>query len=228
MAASDYLSQSQLQGLADIMNAGGGFSVKAVGEDAGKYAENSFMVGVPGHGRDFPVGDTKASDLGQFISDKEDILREPPMYMGGWRGGDPARGSVDVAKAFPRTSWDSVIAAKAAAIRGNQEAIGAVGTRESGTAYQGDIKNPYYTAGAGHAGREVQPHELAWVHSPVATIIRGDKDGHTQKTSLVQRGGKHAPMVFRPASEPKGKMGNETFKRTGKRQKRLESESAPY
>jgi hypothetical protein len=209
MSARDHLSPPQVQMLVDTINSGGGFSIKAAGQGAGTYAENSFMVGVPGHGRDFPVGDTTVDDMHQFISDNDSVLRQPGMNMGGWQGSNPKRGSVDVAEAFPRVSWQAVVDAKTAAVQANQEAIGAVGTRRSPTEYQGDIKNPHYDAAAGHAGRAVQPHEQAWVNSPRATVVTGDRS----KATLLQRDGDHQGATYRPAKEPQGKVARTTVKR---------------
>jgi hypothetical protein len=140
------LSQQQLRALADTINTGGGFSVKAAGDDAGTNAADAYMVGVAGQQKDFPINQpVTVEDLDTFVTDRADILSAPGMHIGGWMGENPVRASVDVSQRFPRTQ-SGLEGARFAAAESNQEGIGNVDVDES---YVGTIDNPYYNAPAG-------------------------------------------------------------------------------
>lgn len=196
MPAHEHISQEQVGELAGTLNQGGGFSVKAVGPGAGMQATDGYMVGIPGYGRDFPVGDTDPADINKYINDYHDLLAQHDIFLGGWQGSNPKRGSVDVSRRFGREmGWSGVMAAKRAAVQGNQEAIGVVGTPKSPSGYLGDIKNPNYDPTGGHEERGLSQADEDWVKQGWVTI---------------QTGSEAQPRVTRMARRSSAEFGNTT------------------
>jgi hypothetical protein len=161
----DLVSSKQFQMLADTINKGRGFSHKVAGSDKGYKAKHGYMVGMPGLGKDFPAGAVSATDLEGFAASQKDVLSESDVYMGGWQGENPKRGSVDVSRRFDRSESGLVSAREAASIS-NQEAIGEVGWRGG---YVGDISNPNYVESVGHNEKsQLNLFEDKWIHTGVS------------------------------------------------------------
>jgi hypothetical protein len=157
------LSSNQFDVLADTINTGGGFSVKVAGDQGvGQKAKDGYMVGMPGYGRDFSPGSVAGSDLESYAVENQDVLSEPDVYMGGWQGTDPIRGSVDASRRFDRSA-SGIVGARDAAIVSNQEAIGEVDKRGG---YVGDINNPYYVSSVGHNEKsQINLFENRWIET---------------------------------------------------------------
>ena len=145
--------------LANTINEGGGFSVKAFGHDRGRRATSGYMVGQPSQGHDFPSGDVHPRELEMYTVSKVDHLEKPDHFLGGWQGEDPVRASVDVAKRFPMGQAGSRSRAKMSAASSNQEAVGMV---DAGGDYAGEIKNPNYVKDRGHGYRTPTVKDARW------------------------------------------------------------------
>jgi len=140
------LSQAQLGALANTINTGGGFSVKAAGPGVGTSASDSYMVGIAGQQVDHPPNVPLAvSDMDKFVSDRAGMLAEPGVYMGGYQATDPVRASLDVSESFPRTE-EGLRSARFATAASNQESLGEVDPQGG---YVGSIDNPFYNYSAG-------------------------------------------------------------------------------
>lgn len=155
----ELLSTGQLGHLAKTINSGGGFSVKAAGADRGRRATSGYMVGQPGMGMDYPVGDIHPGHIASYAIARRDALAKPDHYLGGWQGEDPVRGSLDVAKRFPTGQRGSRSTAKLSAAKSNQEGIGIVDAQGD---YGGTINNPNYRKERGHGYRQPTLKDASW------------------------------------------------------------------
>ena len=165
------LSNSQFYYLAKkAMNTG--FSVKAFGPNAGKRAAYTYLVGTAGHGSDVePSSAITGKHVKDYALSKEDVLSQPDMYLGGWKGGDPERASLDVTRGMPSTLKGKK-AALTAMIYGNQEAAGHVMRPNTYT----QIDNPFYDKEQPQTGRDLSPAEEAWVHEQTFPLGRRVQD----------------------------------------------------
>lgn len=166
MSASDHLNYRQIDKFVQRANAGGGFSVKAFGPDAGREAENVHMVGTGSrHGLDiYPAevgGDVHAStEQGMaFTETRENALRSPNAYWGGWHGGN--RISYDVSRSFPQTRRGEQKARRFAVKRG-EEAIGTVGRFSGGKQSYAETSNPFHGK-----DRTLNPSTREWINEPL-------------------------------------------------------------
>ena len=167
MTASDHLNYRQVEKLMGRVNAGGGFSVKAYGPDVGQEPENKFMVG--GVGRELSIyppevgHDVEATtEQGMaFAETRENALRGPRSWMGGWHGGN--RIALDVSHDYPTTRRGEMRARKAAVRRG-EETVGQLGRRTTGgtATYVGGIDNPFYGK-----TRDLNTETRAWANEPI-------------------------------------------------------------
>lgn len=158
------LSTRQFENVARTLNEpGGGLSIKAAGPGVGFPATEGFMVGMPGLGKDWGEGQkVQPEDIESFTEENIETLEQPDVFLGGWRGSNPDRASVDVSRRFPKTEQGRV-SSRFEATRGNQEAIGEVGPVGE---YQGDIDNPFYLPAEKQEPREmVTLFESAWASS---------------------------------------------------------------
>lgn len=111
------------------MNKGEGFSVKAVGPNAGDEARDSVMVG-GGAGTEGRVPTpVQAGDVQRYAESRSAQLAPAHRYLGGWGN------SLDVSDAFPRTPGGTVMAVIAGITRGED----AVGVVDSDGQYAGDL-----------------------------------------------------------------------------------------
>lgn len=153
---SNMISQAQFQKLADKINVGGGFSHKVAGavggpSGRGERAKNAYLVGLPGHGEDFPIDElATGTGLEDYAVRHEQVLSAPNVVMGGWLGEDPTRVSLDATGLFDRSAPTSRVDSREAATLANQEAMGEVGFRGG---YVRSIPNPYYRSERGHQAR---------------------------------------------------------------------------
>jgi hypothetical protein len=123
------LSRQQFQTLADEMDNGEGFSVRAFGRGGNRRAMDRYMV-ASGDSPEGDVGSPASPDaLRQYASDNRAALSQPHAYLGGWGS------SVDVSHAYPRIPTGHLSAAFHGIING-EDAIGEV-DREGN--YVGDI-----------------------------------------------------------------------------------------
>ena len=175
MSAKDHLNFSQIANYIKRANSGGGFSVKAYGPDAGTEPENVHMVGgVGGAGQDiYPpeVGHDVEATTEQgmsFVEQRENLLRGPRSFFGGWHGDD--RISLDVSHSYPTTRRGTMRARKAAVRRG-EETIGTLGRRTTGgtATYAGGTDNPFYGK-----TRSLNTETRAWANEPI-TRRRGSR-----------------------------------------------------
>lgn len=137
---------SQFQGLRNLLDTSGGFSMRVAAPGVGRIAKDSYMVGLSGLGRDGLDTPVSNQEIQTFIEDRADDLSAPGRHMGGWVS-PTGKTALDVSQAHPRTP-EGESAARAEALRGHQEAYGEVG--HSGE-YVGDHPNPFHMAGHGDA-----------------------------------------------------------------------------
>lgn len=168
---TNILSDGQFAYLADEAMREG-FSVKAFGPDAGEHASYGYMIGTAGHGHDIePASDITGQHVKDYTFRKQDVLSQPDMYLGGWRGGKPERASLDVAKKVPSTLKGKKEALNAM-IYANQEAAGHL--MEPGDYSQ--VDNPFYDPSAPQTGRDLSPEEHAWVDQQTFPLGRHVRD----------------------------------------------------
>lgn len=150
------ISQEQFQKLADKINDRQGFSHKVAGAvggplGRGERAKNAYLVGLPGHGEDFPIDElATGTGLEDYAVRHAQVLSAPNVVMGGYMGADPVRVSLDSSVLFDRSAPTSSVDSREAATLANQEDIGEVGFRGG---YVGSIPNPYYRSERGHQQR---------------------------------------------------------------------------
>ncbi len=158
------ISNKDLKTAVGAANAGGGFSVRAYGPQAGQMPDSAYMVGIPGYGEDFTPAATVAQAR-DFVRSRKNVLTRGDHFLGGWQGSNPQRTSLDVSRAFtPLSSKRAQMSARMLAVRGNQEAIGVV---PEGGGYAGEYGNPFYQPNALQAGREMTTAERSWATDPV-------------------------------------------------------------
>jgi hypothetical protein len=165
MSAHHHLNYRQVGEFVKRANAGGGFSVKALGTGAGTEAENMHMVGGQARGLDiYPpeVGHDVEATAEQglsYIEDRKLHLAQPGRYWGGWHGGN--RISFDVSRGFPLNT-EGEVGARTAALTGGEEAIGTVGRLNTDRSQSySEISNPYYGKST-----SLNTGERAWVNEP--------------------------------------------------------------
>jgi hypothetical protein len=146
---------NQFDRLAAAINEDGGFSHKVAGPGAGTDAKHAYMVGQGGH--DFPPGDVSAGQLRDFSIENYDRLTPPDIYLGGWQGSEPTRGAVEPSKAYPRFTRGASSRAKLDAATTNQQAVGVIYDD-----YVGQLNNPNYVEGAGHARHKPTKRDVEW------------------------------------------------------------------
>jgi hypothetical protein len=158
------ISDKDLQTAIDSANAGGGFSVRAYGPRAGELAKDAYMVGIPGYGQDY----SPKVDLGQargFVQTRQGILSRNDHFLGGWRGSNPVRTSLDVSRSYsPLGGKRAEVSARLTAARGNQEEIGKVDVESQ---YAGGVPNPNYNPAVPQSMRELTAADRSWAFEPV-------------------------------------------------------------
>lgn len=121
MSASHHLSEAQFQQRAEILNAGGGFSVKAFGPRAGEEARDSVMVGGAGGVPEGRIPEpSSGSDIKKYTDKNRAALTPDHRYLGGWGG------TLDVSDAFPNTTAGASMAVIQGITRG-EDSVGVVG-----------------------------------------------------------------------------------------------------
>jgi hypothetical protein len=152
MTTQDSLSREQMGHL--LANKPEGFSVRAFAPDVGENAHHGYMVAIEGHGQDYHPSASVDEGM-DFVARREEALRKPEHYFGGYQGSDPERTALDVARKHPDT-FSGHVAAGTQAMRLNQEAYGLLGEPDDYT----DMPNPYYESGAGHHARTVNMEQM--------------------------------------------------------------------
>lgn len=122
MGASDHLNFDQVRTATEkVQVPDGGFTVKAYGPNRGQGPRSTFMVGVPGHGIN-GIDNVSHEDVLGFMESREQPLRHPDQYMGGWNDPETGLTSLDVSRSVP-----DYYQAQHLAVAGNEKAIGSIG-----------------------------------------------------------------------------------------------------
>jgi len=149
-----------------------GFSVKTFGPRAGERASYGYLVGTAGHGHDIsPASDITGQHVKEYALGKKPVLSQDNMYLGGWRGGNPERASLDVTKLAPSTLRGRE-EALTSMISANQEAAGHVMDPND----YSETSNPFYDPKATQTGRPLTAEEHAWVRGQTFPLGRRVSD----------------------------------------------------